>query len=385
MDKATDRPAGTGFVCFSNADDFTSCLRRAPRHRPAATTAKHSVLQDETVDQDGRYTMDGRVLQVSAAVNKEEAARLTSAGLEGRDKDKRRLYLLSEGTISSSSPLYRLLPAAEVKMREDSSKQRKKLIQMNPALHVSLTRLAIRNIPRNIGSKELKALAREAVVGFAKDVKEGRRQPLSKEELARGGPEEKVAERIRKEKKKGIVRQAKIVFETKEGSKVDEKAGGGKSRGYGFIEYSSHRWALMGLRWLNGHAVKDEAGKTRRLIVEFAIENANVVQRRKQMEERSRQRGPAAGPADKGPSTAGQARGKYPAGGKGRERNFGDRKGRNQKGANSKPGSVQGGKEGTDGKEGKEADSKLALRTKIIARKRQMRKKKSELRKGKGK
>lgn len=404
MDRATDRPAGTGFVCFFNADDHKTCLKSAPRHRPAATTTKHSVLQDETVDEDGRYTMDGRVLQVTAAVNKDEATKLTSAGMEGRDKDKRRLYLLPEGQIPTNSPLHGLLSAAEVKMREDSAKQRKKLIQMNPALHVSLTRLAIRNIPRNIGSKELKALAREAVVGFATDVKQGRRQPLSKEELARGGPEEKEAERIRKEKKKGIVKQAKIVFETKEGSKVEEKAGAGKSRGYGFIEYSSHRWALMGLRWLNGHAVKDEDGKTRRLIVEFAIENANVVQRRKQMEERSRQR--AAAPAgvegnaayqSRAPAQAwskgGDRKGGDRRGGdrkpgdknggdrKGAERNFGDRKGKDRKGGDPK--AAFKGTSAPVGKEGKEVDSKLALRTKIIARKRQMRKKKGEMRKGK--
>ncbi|KAJ9155771.1 RNA-binding domain-containing protein [Coniochaeta hoffmannii] len=400
MDKATDRPAGTGFVCFFTADDHKACLKSAPRYKPAATTAKHSVLQNETIDEDGRYTMDGRVLQVTAAVNKDEAAKLTSAGLEGRDKDKRRLYLLAEGQIPSNSPLFGLLPAAEVKMREDSAKQRKKLIQTNPALHISLTRLAIRNIPKNIGSKELKALAREAVVGFAKDVKEGRRQPLSKEELARGGPEEKEAERIRKEKKKGIVKQAKIVFETKEGSKVDEKAGGGKSRGYGFIEYSSHRWALMGLRWLNGHAVKDDDGKTRRLIVEFAIENANVVQRRKQMEERSRQR--AAAPAGvegnaaynnrapagawgkggdkKGGDRKGKSGDKKGGDRKGGERNFGDRKGKDGKGADPK---AKFKSTAAPGKDGKEVDSKLALRTKIIARKRQMRKKKGEMRKGK--
>ncbi len=127
------------------------------------------------------------------------------------------------------------------------------------------------------------------MVGFAKDVKDGRRQPLSKEENARGGQQDKEAEQRRKKKGKGVVSQAKIVFETKEGSKVGEEAGtGGQSRGYGFIEYSSHRWALMGLRWLNGHELKNATGKATRLIVEFAIENVNVVTRRKANEERAR-------------------------------------------------------------------------------------------------
>lgn len=293
MNKAIDKPAGTAFVCFFNADDFKACVKSAPRHQPLpAKSAKHSVLQDETIDSDGRYTIDGRVLQVTSAVSKEEATKLTEAGpatRKNQDKDKRRLYLLSEGTIPKNSPLYNLLTPTEIKLRDQSAQQRKKQVMSNPSLHLSTIRLAIRNLPRNIDSKELKQLARQAIVGFATDVREGRREELSKEEQARGGDEDRAAEAKRKDKGVGVVKQAKIVYETTDGKKVKEETGAGKSRGYGFIEYWSHRWALMGLRWLNGHALKNEAGKTVRLIVEFAIENQQVVSRRKANEVRSRQ------------------------------------------------------------------------------------------------
>lgn len=106
---------------------------------------------------------------------------------------------------------------------------------------------------------------------------------------------------MRRAKGKGIVRQAKVVFEGREGTKVTEGSGAGRSRGYGFIEYTSHRWALMGLRWLNGHAVGpvNQAASPfssvsaprewmKRLIVEFAIENAQVVNRRKEREAQAR-------------------------------------------------------------------------------------------------
>jgi nucleolar protein 4 len=79
----------------------------------------------------------------------------------------------------------------------------------------------------------------------------------------------------------GVVKQAKVQL---------EKAGG-RSRGYGFVEYWSHRYALMGLRYMNGQIVpgsppEDAAGPPRRrsgaegerkkrLIVEFAMENWN--------------------------------------------------------------------------------------------------------------
>lgn len=290
IDKNTDKPAGTGFVCFFKQSDAKSCVKGAPRPQPTAAGAKKSLLVDESADPSGMYTLDGRLLQVLQAVNKDEASSLAENSLsKRREKDKRRLYLLSEGAIGGGSPLHDLLSPAEIQMRQASLAQRKKMVQGNPSLHLSLTRLAIRNIPRTLDSKGLKDLARKAIVGFAQDVKEGRRQPLSKEENARDGKDVKDKERQRKLKGKGIVRQAKIVFESNQGFKVPEKSGAGKSRGYGFIEYTSHHWALMGLRYLNGHELQDENGRKQRIIAEFAIENAQVVQRRRVAEEKSAQ------------------------------------------------------------------------------------------------
>ncbi|KAL5117882.1 RNA recognition motif-containing protein [Pleosporales sp. CAS-2024a] len=316
-DRETERPKGTGFVCFYTEADMINCLKGVPKVKlqsrnvdkkdGSTITVTHSVLEDADADPSGKYTLDGRILQLSRAVDKNEATRLTAEGAASRfnrDKDKRRLYLLSEGTIPSNSPLYQQLSPSEIKMREESAMLRKKQIQENPSLHLSLTRLSVRNIPRSITSKDLKALARSAVVGFAADVKSGKRNKLSREEVIRGGQAMLVAEKQRKKRGVGIVKQAKIVFETATGSKVGEDTGAGRSRGYGFIEYYTHRNALMGLRWLNGHAVdykvkgempknKQKAkeamqDKRKRLIVEFAIENANVVSRRSTREEQAK-------------------------------------------------------------------------------------------------
>ncbi|KAK4232119.1 hypothetical protein QBC38DRAFT_464432 [Podospora fimiseda] len=403
-ERGTDRPAGTGFVCFFNAEEAKACVKGAPRQQPVPTLAKHSVLQNDTLDPEGKYTLDGRVLQVAQAVNKDEASRLADISTKTKNRDKRRLFLLAEGSIPASSPLFAKLSAQEIKLREQSAKQRKKLIESNPALHLSLTRLAVRNIPNNMDSKALKALAREAVVGFAKDVKEGKRAPISKEENMRGGEQDKEAEHRRKEKGKGVVSQAKIVFETSHGQKVDEKkaAGAAKSRGYGFIEYSSHRWALMGLRWLNGHALKNELGKTQRLVVEFAIENANVVQRRRQHEEKIKTLGPRE-PGAKARDL--EEKNKKKKGKKGKRANEPDWKAAKKargdwnkstkdkkkegKEAGGDKGKKKGGGGGGDDKAlldkagRKNVDAKLAMKTKIVQRKREMRKKKSESRAGK--
>lgn len=304
VDPETERPKGTGFVCFWNLEDAISCARDGPKQTEASrledrkakqrsSGLKHSILQNENIDESGRYTMGDRVLIVTRAVSKTEAAKLTEEGTSRRsawEKDRRRLFLLSEGTIPSNSALYQNLSPSEIKMREDSLKQRQNLIKNNPMLHLSLTRLSIRNIPRSVTSKDLKALAREGVVGFAKDMKEGLRQPLSQEELQRDTEQLREADKHRREKGKGIVKQAKVIFESRDGAKIEERTGAGRSRGYGFIEYHTHRHALMGLRWLNGHALTSdgENQKKKSLIVEFAIENAQVVKRRNDHQEKMR-------------------------------------------------------------------------------------------------
>ncbi|KAJ5483582.1 hypothetical protein N7530_002828 [Penicillium desertorum] len=343
------------------------------KDKPKSNTAmKHSVLQDENSDPSGRYTLEGRVLQVARAVSKGQATKLEEEGVSRRmvrDTDKRRLYLLGEGTIPSNSPLYKKLSPSEVKMREDSYKQRETFIKKNPALHLSLTRLAIRNLPRHINSKDLKQLARESVVNFAKDVKAGTRQPLSKEEQQRSRDTMKELEQLRKQKKMGIVRQAKVVFETREGTKVSEKSGGGRSRGYGFIEFFTHRHALMSLRWLNCHSMAvppsaqdpEDRDKKKSLVVEFAIENAQVVKRRNELQAKSREPKPKRSDDAEGEGDRGQKRKRSDTrGGKGKD------------GRDAKRGKTENGKGPKDGKS--EEEDKAAKRNRIIGQKRMKRK-----------
>lgn len=402
-DRETQRPKGTGFVRFVKEEDMIECLKGVPRTKLTKTTTDrkdgttitniHSVLEDQDADPTGKYTMEGRVLQITRAVDRTEATRLTAEGAAtrfNRDKDKRRLYLLSEGTIDAKSPLYEKLSPSEVKMREDSATMRRKQIQENPGLHLSLTRLSIRNIPRSTTSKDLKALARQAVVGFAHDVKAGKRERLSKEEIARGGEEMLNAERARKRKGKGIVKQAKVVFETPAGSKTAEDTGAGRSRGYGFIEYYTHRAALMGLRWLNGHAVEYKVAgeqpkskkaakeaiqdKKKRLIVEFAIENANVVARRSDRENKAKEepKGKDADPHADGDTARGSK--KKPIAGKKRKHEpDGDVSGSSKGGSQSR----NGGGDAATG-DAKNGDDKLKAKIRIIQKKREARRAKKK-------
>lgn len=303
VDKATGVARGSAFVAFKTLEAYESCLNGAP-----TTSATSMLISDDVAPE---YVYQGRILSIASTVDRSSAAKLAernstkrkeALGFDGSDKDRRNLYLLNEGRITQNSKLAQFISNADMEAREKSYKLRVQQLNKNPTLHLSLTRLAIRNIPRAMTSKSLKALGRKAVVQFATEVKAAERQPLSKEEVNRsikhkleveGEPAPASDETAKKNNKKlGVVRQAKIIMEVKGSGDI------GRSRGYGFLEFRDHKAALMGLRWLNAHEVTDaeivegmtdeekklaslEGLSKRRLIVEFAIENAKVVKRRR--------------------------------------------------------------------------------------------------------
>lgn len=280
VDTFTGKSKGTAFVCFLHKTDMENCVKLYKKLSQSKLSIKEgsSILQNEIIDDNTKeFVVDGRLLSIFPALNKEEISIVENNNKKerkymlGKNLDKRNIFLLNEGYIDPKSPMYELLNQADRNMRNQSFSQRKKQLEKNPSLYISLTRLSIRNIPKGISDKDLKALAREACVNFAKEVKENKRMPLTQEEKHRDGNPKKG--------KKGIVRQAKII-EEKNGRKLS----------YGFIEYIGHRWALMGLRWLNGRKIsskKDENVK-KRLIVEFALENINVVKRRQERENKQK-------------------------------------------------------------------------------------------------
>jgi nucleolar protein 4 len=146
----------------------------------------------------------------------------------------------------------------------------------------------------------------------------------------------------------------------------------------------------MGLRWLNGHAVdyKIKSGPTpknkkaaqealedkrKRLIVEFAIENANVVNRRSDREEKSREapKSKADGEADNDDAEPGATKGqkrKRDSSSAGQKAGKGKNNGTGKQGT----GAAEAGAEAAAAVKSK--DGKLAQRTRIIAKKRQARK-----------
>ncbi|ODV80884.1 uncharacterized protein CANTADRAFT_46524 [Suhomyces tanzawaensis NRRL Y-17324] len=304
IDKETGLAKGSAFVAFKKEEAFADCVDNAP------SSASTSLLIADDVSP--AYVYQGRILSISPSVDRQSASRLAEKNSEKRkevlgkapgEKDKRNLFLLNEGRITTNSKLAQVISKTDLELREKSYKLRVQQLNKNPTLHLSLTRLAIRNLPRAMNEKALRALGRKAVVQFATEVKEGKRQPLSKEETTRSDKlkhdmnefesKPKDDDKSKKSSKnKGVIKQAKVIMEVKGTGET------GRSRGYGFVEFRDHRAALMGLRWLNAHEVTipeilegltDEEKKVasleglakRNLIVEFAIENAQVVKRRR--------------------------------------------------------------------------------------------------------
>lgn len=221
--------------------------------------------------------------------------------------------------ILPNSPAALALSSADMERRTASFNSRKVLLSSNPALYISKTRLSIRQIPTFVTEHTLKRLATYSIKAFDDDVAGGSREALTQDELEDNLKDDIFDKTSQKNLSKGRsakVKQAKIV---RQQERVDPVTGKARSKGYGFLEMHKHSDALRVLRWANnnpevGHLfdtwwreeladllktekAKKPADETKikrisdelqtapkkskgTLIIEFSIENTQVVQRR---------------------------------------------------------------------------------------------------------
>ena len=233
VDNKTGLPRGTAFVQYKEPSGLTSCL----------TAASQS---------DG-ISLDDRKLKVLQAITPSEAKQVAKQAVSSKEKkpkDKRNLHLAKEGLILPGSEAAKdLLKADLVKRQKAEAEKRLKL--KNPNFIVSSVRLCVRNIPLNVTDQILKDL-------FAK---------------AGGVP-------------KSSVVQVKIM---RNPDRVDS-SGIPRSRGFGFVQFRTHDAALKALRYTNNNP--QCFGPDRRLIVEFALENQQIMKSRQQKMARQKQKFP---------------------------------------------------------------------------------------------
>ncbi|KAJ1842183.1 RNA recognition motif-containing protein, partial [Coemansia sp. RSA 2708] len=337
-DQQTGRSRGTAFVCFWNPADAASCIEAAEKAQKLSEKlsnvtsgtrpdqrSKSVILQEapSSLDATSQFILDGRLLSVVKAVDRSRAHNLAVEGIQQRkSKDKRHAYLLKEGIIFPETPAAALMATADLDHHLQEYSVRKNQILKNPNLYMSKTRLTVHNVPRSIDDAALRSAAVSAVSKFKQEVKDNVRKPLAKDEMEEGWD------------KLPRVTQAKIV---RSADRVDADTGKARSKGYGFIEFSTHAHALACLRYLNfrnskqafsKHLVDDEEPdeskksahqiSRRSLRVMFAIENAQIVKKRSLRFTRAANKSAAKdGNAEATDSArAGKGRGKSPAKGK---------------------------------------------------------------------
>lgn len=349
VDSETGRSRGTGFACFWNVEDADKAVAQSELLKtetglvaPTKEAKKNpfklpSILTpDPSSSLAQNLVLHGRTLDVVRAVTRDEAGKLKEDGERRREKaDKRNLYLLREGAILPNTPAAANLPESALEKRTASFNARRALLRSNPSLYVSKTRLSIRQIPLFVTERMLKQLATRAVSSFEEEVKSGSRQPLSADEQAETD-EDKPDKANKKGKGGGGVKQTKII---RLAERVDGLTGKGRSKGYGFVEMRTHSDALRVLRWANNNTdlgplwtkwwkeeletlVKQAAEKKGKsedeetrlaklkeelermklgetlgnskgsLIVEFSIENIQVVQRRSTQQKELKEKRP---------------------------------------------------------------------------------------------
>ncbi|KAF8955152.1 RNA recognition motif-containing protein [Entomortierella lignicola] len=284
MDHDTGRSRGTGFVCYYNKGAADNCMAEAEKvtaivspiqaendRKKKNNFVKQAILQPDLPEELAvKFTLNGRVLNVVRAVDKKSAVGLLEAGQQKREReDRRNLYLMREGVIFPDSPAAAAILPSELSKRQASFSARRALLARNPSLFISKTRLSIRNLPLKMDEKELRKLGVQAIQKFKNEVKEGKRAHLSQDEMAEGWD------------KRVFVKQAKVV---RSKDRVDASTQELRSKGYGFLEYSTHAHALAGLRWLNNNP--SLFGEKKCLIVEFSVENVMVNKQRSERETR---------------------------------------------------------------------------------------------------
>lgn len=173
----------------------------------------------------------GRTISLKRAVDSKELSLDKPAANVG--KDNRNLHLAMEGVIKDGTNAATGVSKADMMKRKLALEAKKKKLK-NINFFVSTDRLCVRNMPSTFGETDLKQLMT----------------------------------------KYGRIVQVKIMRDIKQAN----SAGIGKSKGYGFVQFSKHEAALAALRATNNNPNVFTAQK--RPIVDFSIENSGILNAR---------------------------------------------------------------------------------------------------------
>ncbi|KAI6653744.1 hypothetical protein LOD99_3248 [Oopsacas minuta] len=204
---------GNGFVRFKEESFAEECLKQSEQG----------------------LAIEGRTIEVMRAVTKEEANVFTTSSKKGskNKEDKRNLSMANIGRLDPESNVFQELSKADQVKRMRAEAEKKEKLK-NPNIFVSKVRLSIRNLPLSMGDNDLKVLCTKYTPKGSK------------------------------------VYSAKVMRDLNRLEK-----GVGRSKGFGFVGFSSHEAAMSVLNTLNNDP--NVLPSKRRLIVEFSLENQRAI------------------------------------------------------------------------------------------------------------
>ena len=226
MDKDFERPKGTAFIQFENAQSALDAC------------AESNIFEH-----------DQRKLQIDLAISRNQATDLVTEKKVKEPQDNRNLALAKEGVIYAKSYEAEGLSKSDLDKRakiEASNSAKLKLLHY----FVSTTRLSVHNIPIKCDDQELKTIVLNAL------------------------NENKHDEAVNKKNSHKII-ECRIMRDL---TRVNSE-GVAKSKGYGFVELKKFEDALKVLRAINNNPNLFSDKKTR-LIVQFSIEDKRALQKK---------------------------------------------------------------------------------------------------------
>ncbi|XP_067915483.1 RNA-binding protein 28 isoform X2 [Heterodontus francisci] len=213
MHHDTEHSKGCAFAQFVTMESAQKCMEAA-----------------ESQCEGGGLRLDGRKLNVTLAVSREEAKKLAQKK-SSKPSGTRNLYLAREGLIRAGMKSAEGLSATDITKRTRFEElKRQKLKDVN--IFISPTRLCVHNIPKSLTDQQLRVLCLQAAGTKGARLKECR-----------------------------IMRDLQTA----------KTKGSGRSLGYGFIEFTEHSHSLTALRFLNNNP--DIFGPEKRPIMEFSLED----------------------------------------------------------------------------------------------------------------
>jgi nucleolar protein 4 len=226
MDRDYERPKGTAFIQFENAQSALDAC------------AESNILEH-----------DQRKLYIDLAISRTQASDLVNEKKEKEPQDNRNLALAKEGAVYANSY------EAEGVSKSDLDKRNKIEASNNSKLKllhyfVSTTRLSVHNIPIKCSDLELKKIFLNAL------------------------NENKFDEEINKKNSRKLI-DCRIMRDL---TRVNSE-GVAKAKGFGFVEFSKFEDSLKALRATNNNPNLFSDKKTR-LIVQFSIEDKRALQKK---------------------------------------------------------------------------------------------------------